>query len=280
LLIRRSKPQWIRHISIVHLKTSFREHKAWSLSEVAQNSLELPQRHLSQELFGYRSSTTETMYSRWTRYSNKADVPQDAKCHCLVAKTGEPCLNKPSYLIHATSTWACGRHLQKSLPECSICMCEMSKKTEKLLPCGHVFHDKCLSRWEETTKEPKCPMCRSVYFASGWRPMSLPPGIVLSYDEIGIGSQHTFLLLQSMFMEIVARHHITKPTVRELSREFGPEWYTPVGDFIPAPIVKDGTVCWSQMDRTHPTYQLLGYLENALYSDASFFQESNDDSIP
>jgi hypothetical protein len=217
------------------------------------------------------------MYSRWTRYRKKADVPQDAKCHCLVAKTGEPCLNKPSYLVHATGNWACGRHIQKSLPECSICMCEMSKKTEKLLPCGHVFHDKCLSRWEETTKEPKCPMCRSVYFASGWRPMSLPPGTVISYD--GLGSEHQRLLVQSMLMEMVAYHYITEPTVREVVRESGPDWYVSIGDIFSAPVLKDGTVCWSQMDRTHPSCRLMGYLEKALYSDASFFQESNDDSI-
>ena len=107
--------------------------------------------------------------------------------------------------------------------------------------------------------------------------MSLPPGTVISY--YGLGSEHQRLLVQSMLMEMVTYHYITKPTFRELSREFGPEWYTPVGDFIPAPIVKDGTVCWSQMDRIHPTYQLFGYFEKALYSDASFFQESNDDSI-
>ena len=239
-----------------------------------------------------------TMYSRWTQYRRKADVPQDARCHCLVAKTGEPCLVKPSYLIHATSTWACGRHLQKALPECSICMCEMSKKAERRLPCGHVFHEKCLSRWEDTTEEPTCPTCRSVYFASGWRPMPLPPGmgscydgivlrscydeIVLRWDRVTMsnGSQHLCLLMQSVLIELLHHHYITEPTVCELARACGPDWCVSWRDFIPAPVFKDGTVCWSQMDRTHPTYRVLSYLEDNLYYDAYFFQDSNDDSIP
>ena len=219
------------------------------------------------------------MYSRWTRYRNKADVPQDARCHCLVAKTGEPCLIKPSYLVHATGNWACGRHLQKSLPECSICMCEMSNKTEKRLPCGHVFHEKCLSRWEDTTKQPRCPMCRSVYFASGWRPMSLPPGMVLSYDETSNGLEHKRLLVQSVLMEIVAYHYITKPTVRELVREAGSDWNVSFGSLFSAPVLEDGTLCWSQMDRTHPTTRLLGYLEKALYPDDMFFDSRVDGEI-
>ena len=209
------------------------------------------------------------MYSRWTRYNCKTDIPQDARCHCLVAKTGEPCLIKPTYFIHATDTWACGRHLQKSLPECSICMCEMSKKSEKRLACGHVFHEKCLSTWEDTTKEPRCPMCRTAYFASGWHPMSLPTEVEIGYQGYDC-SEHNRIMIHSVMMEFVRYHYITEPTVRELVCMFGSEWYT---CFTFAPVFKDGTVGWSQMDYTHRTVRMLRRLEDKIYSDidSSFF---------
>jgi hypothetical protein len=108
--------------------------------------------------------------------------------------------------------------------------------------------------------------------------MSSPPGLELGCEGI-LDSQHQFHLYESMFMELVAYHYIRESTVRELSREFGSEWYTSLKECIPAPIAKDGTVCWSQMDRKHPSYHLLSYLEDAMYSDAYFFQDSNDDSI-
>ncbi len=212
-----------------------------------------------------------SIYSRWTRYRNKSDIPQNVRCACLVAKTGSPCLTMPTYLIHATDTWACGRHLQKALPECSICLCEMSSKSEKRISCGHVFHDKCLSTWQDTTKEPRCPTCRSVYFASGWRPMSVPDDLDLMYYGWCSNSEHMRILIQSVFMELACYHYITKQTVRELVRELGSEWYTSVGDLISMCMYKDGSVDWSQMDYGHSSIQVLRLLETLLPWDRSFF---------
>lgn len=39
----------------------------------------------------------------------------------------------------------------------------MTAKQEDQLPCGHAFHNKCLSRWEKTSKNTTCPLCRAAY---------------------------------------------------------------------------------------------------------------------
>ena len=103
--------------------------------------------------------------------------------------------------------------------------------------------------------------------------------MVLSYDETSNGLEHKRLLVQSVLMEIVAYHYITKPTVRELVREAGSDWNVSFGTLFSAPVLEDGTLCWSRMDRTHPTTRLLGYLEKALYPDDMFFDSRVDGEI-
>lgn len=202
------------------------------------------------------------VYSRWTRYRKKADVPLDAKCCCLVAKTSKPCDVRPSYFVHGNDVWACGRHLQKSLPECTICMCNMSKCNTKIIPCGHAFHDKCLSKWERTIDYPTCPICRAAYFTSGWIPHLIPPDVKIWYDNTDYReSEHTRVLTESLLMEIATYHYITQPTVKELLRMCGSDWYVSLGSNFCAPVMKDGTVVWSQLNEHHQTAKLLQRLE-------------------
>jgi E3 ubiquitin-protein ligase RNF115/126 len=45
--------------------------------------------------------------------------------------------------------------------ECVICMEAMTGQGElSLLPCGHVYHKECISRWEKESKSVRCPQCR------------------------------------------------------------------------------------------------------------------------
>ena len=85
-------------------------------------------------------------------------------CGCAIGKTGRTCGTAPTYFVREDNQWTCGRHLAKALEqECAVCMCKMSTKQEDRLPCGHVFHSKCLSRWEKTSKNTTCPLCRAAY---------------------------------------------------------------------------------------------------------------------
>ena len=44
-------------------------------------------------------------------------------------------------------------------PECSICLMEVNEGQDTiLLPCGHMFHDKCVTKWLEIHNT--CPLCR------------------------------------------------------------------------------------------------------------------------
>lgn len=45
-------------------------------------------------------------------------------------------------------------------PQCSICLCEYEKGDKLIsLPCGHVFHDDCITSW--TDNNTRCPLCNS-----------------------------------------------------------------------------------------------------------------------
>ena len=44
-------------------------------------------------------------------------------------------------------------------PECSICLMEVNEGQDTiLLPCGHMFHDKCVTQWLKIHNT--CPLCR------------------------------------------------------------------------------------------------------------------------
>ena len=44
-------------------------------------------------------------------------------------------------------------------PECSICLCEVNDGQDAiLLPCGHMFHDPCVTKWLKIHNT--CPLCR------------------------------------------------------------------------------------------------------------------------
>lgn len=220
--------------------------------------------------------TCHVMYSRWTRYNYKDDVPTEARCRCFVKKTGNRCETKPKYYIRGTDAWACGRHLQESLPECSICLCAMSKKNEKRIACGHVFHTECLSRWEDQSinQSTRCPVCRAAYFSSGYRPIPLPEAVMvvykccrntvrMLYDKEKHSDQVRFLT-EAVLMEVVVYGYIPTSTVQEMKRTGGSEWYTSFRENFCAPILEDGTVEWSQMNHTHRTAELLRRLKQVL----------------
>lgn len=49
------------------------------------------------------------------------------------------------------------------MEECSICLSEMTDKTETL-DCGHIFHSDCISKLKSVSRNYsyKCPLCRAV----------------------------------------------------------------------------------------------------------------------
>lgn len=48
--------------------------------------------------------------------------------------------------------------LKNDVPECTICLDEMSEDDVRLKPCKHQFHRKCIQTWLNQSNE--CPVCR------------------------------------------------------------------------------------------------------------------------
>lgn len=49
-------------------------------------------------------------------------------------------------------------------PACSVCLGHMTRQATRTLPCGHVFHVRCVDRWKRSCpSDPTCPMCREPF---------------------------------------------------------------------------------------------------------------------
>lgn len=50
-------------------------------------------------------------------------------------------------------------------PQCVVCLGPMSHhQANRTLPCGHIFHSKCVDRWKRSCPgDPTCPMCREPF---------------------------------------------------------------------------------------------------------------------
>jgi hypothetical protein len=44
---------------------------------------------------------------------------------------------------------------------CAICLEDIQDSKDKILSCGHIYHDECINSWFET-KADTCPICRAV----------------------------------------------------------------------------------------------------------------------
>ncbi len=66
-----------------------------------------------------------------------------------VTQTGSKCKKK------AVEDGKCLAHLSKI---CAVCLEEVRQSQSKKLKCKHIFHEKCIMTWFETSIE--CPTCR------------------------------------------------------------------------------------------------------------------------
>jgi hypothetical protein len=70
-------------------------------------------------------------------------------------------------------------HTEVCDKECSICCDNLTEKSVHKLPCGHIFHKKCIFRWMEKNEmniiynvkyknipmKGTCPICRQVVYS-------------------------------------------------------------------------------------------------------------------
>tara|TARA_Y100000389_G_scaffold25504_1_gene22080 strand:+ start:268 stop:768 length:501 start_codon:yes stop_codon:yes gene_type:complete len=148
--------------------------------------------------------------SRYTRYTKKDDL-KDAPLVCghSIGKTDRVCQAKPTFRIHEDNQWCCGRHLAKALEEdCSICMCKMKAKQRDILPCGHTFHESCLTKWEKASKNTTCPLCRTAY----------------AYDEETSDEEETQLFSDEEIMVFSREHESVRLTTEDFRFDLQHIW--------------------------------------------------------
>jgi hypothetical protein len=94
--------------------------------------------------------TTEELY---TQYFNLAHI--SSKLYNLNEKKASQ-LDWKTIFLKAQSL---------SQTECAICFNTLKMKSNTLMSCGHVFHEKCIESLEkyDIHKSSKCPMCRAEY---------------------------------------------------------------------------------------------------------------------
>jgi hypothetical protein len=52
-------------------------------------------------------------------------------------------------------------HKVRMVDTCSICL-ETHDTFTTALPCGHMFHSKCIIQWMVVSRHTQCPLCREV----------------------------------------------------------------------------------------------------------------------
>ena len=94
-------------------------------------------------------------------------------------------------------------------PECSICL-EKNVNGSHTLPCGHVFHGKCIGTWYNDNR--RCPMCRhydkpklvKVFYEVGLEPIAhsvLRPMLKQLVEEEVLQTDYVGVLLNGQLIQ-------------------------------------------------------------------------------
>lgn len=87
-------------------------------------------------------------------------VPQKIICWKLYNESGD-CYDNPNRASYAQLRKRAILTSAYEPTECAICLKMIKSRFAKKIPCGHLFHIKCLKKWEKI--KMSCPMCRYKY---------------------------------------------------------------------------------------------------------------------
>ncbi|KAF2787769.1 hypothetical protein K505DRAFT_342656 [Melanomma pulvis-pyrius CBS 109.77] len=116
------------------------------------------------------------------------------------------------------------QNLDPADTECPICretyprVSNSSEQVVQIHLCQHIFHDKCLNTWLETTHDLNigtCPMCRTVLYSEPSIPV---PSLDMAEDppeDIRESGEYLMLLVQAIWDNML-EHEL--PSLEELRR--------------------------------------------------------------
>ena len=97
----------------------------------------------------------------------------------------------------------CCLHQERNDDEqCSICLSKLDGAC-KTLPCGHVFHRRCILQWKRTGHHT-CPYCREPFTAP-------PPNYRVTITVENMNNQATFTHVSNTIPQLVERLNIVTP---------------------------------------------------------------------
>lgn len=140
--------------------------------------------------------------------------------------------------------WVCGKHLEAAIsPECSVCFNKMPTRQQRLLPCGHTFHTKCVDRWSKLGNRT-CPLCRAEY--------APPPTEVETNPHFHHGDQIQ-VVISIVVTELVEYGRILPDTVTAIREVYGEDWWMALSNWLGIPIDMHGTAEWSAINYENET---------------------------
>lgn len=97
----------------------------------------------------------------------------------------------------------CSLHQERPDDEqCSICLSKLDGAC-KTLPCGHVFHRRCILQWKRTGHHT-CPYCREPFTTA-------PPNYRVTITVENMTNQASFTQISNTLPQLVERLNIVTP---------------------------------------------------------------------
>lgn len=96
----------------------------------------------------------------------------------------------------------CNLHRENPDEQCSICLGNLEGAC-KTLPCGHVFHRRCILQWKRTGHHT-CPYCREPF-------MEPQPNYRITITVENLTNQETFTNTSNVIPDLIQRLNVLTP---------------------------------------------------------------------
>jgi hypothetical protein len=116
------------------------------------------------------------------------------------------------------------------MDECTVCLCPVARtRQSQALPCGHLFHKSCISRWTQVGTET-CPTCR-LDIAKPEYKITIHIENLKNKQRINLENQEVNQELVSFLAQFIPNRESFTTTQLELSTHSLEEFHEIMSDF-------------------------------------------------